>query len=290
MRTKTLVIFLLAAALSLTACAPAGVPAPTTSASATPQPTVTLETSPTPDVTVTPHVTATRTATLAGTIWILTTLEGQPVLTDTLVTLIFEDGQLGGKDGCNRYGAPYAIEGPQLKLTEALVSTMMACEETIMEQSAAYHATLTEAATYQLSDQQLTLLNAAGQPTASFTRQSAELNGTSWKVISYSTDQETQTEVIAASQLTASFGADGQLTGSAGCNDFGGSYEVTGQSLKISAIVATLKACLEPAGIMEQEQQYLKVLESVTAYQFAGDRLELHGDDETVLVMLEQAD
>ena len=41
--------------------------------------------------------------TLDGTNWILTTLNGQPALKDTTVTLNFEAGRAAGSDGCNRY-------------------------------------------------------------------------------------------------------------------------------------------------------------------------------------------
>ena len=38
---------------------------------------------------------------LAGTSWLLATLDGQPALADTMATLHFEAGMASGSGGCN---------------------------------------------------------------------------------------------------------------------------------------------------------------------------------------------
>ena len=48
---------------------------------------------------------------LNGTKWRLTHLAGQPVITETEVTLNLDSGTLGGNDGCNSYGGSYTSEG-----------------------------------------------------------------------------------------------------------------------------------------------------------------------------------
>ena len=63
-------------------------------------------------------------------------------------------------------------------------------------------------------------------------------------------------------QITANFGEDGQLTGSAGCNDYFGPYETDGQKISMGPFGTGRTACSEPEGIMEQESQYLAALET----------------------------
>jgi heat shock protein HslJ len=77
--------------------------------------------------------------------------------------------------------------------------------------------------------------------------------------------------------ITLRFG-DGSLKGSGGCNTYGGSYTVSEDRLSVSDVYATEMACMEPEGIMDQEQVYLQLLNAVTRYRLDGDRLELYDE------------
>ena len=55
------------------------------------------------------------------------------------VTAAFEDGQVSGKGGCNRYMGPYQRDGDRIALGP-LASTMMACPEPAMSVEAGFHA------------------------------------------------------------------------------------------------------------------------------------------------------
>ena len=90
--------------------------------------------------------------------------------------------------------------------------------------------------------------------------------------------------VLTGTNLTASFGPDGSLNGSAGCNSFGGTYSVNGQSLSIGALGASQQLCGEPEGIMEQEAAYLTALSSAASFEIDGDVLTIQdGGGDTVL-------
>jgi len=67
----------------------------------------------------------------------------------------------------------------------------------------------------------------------------------------------------------------GKVAGSAGCNRYTATYTSDGQKLTIGPAGATRKMCAQPDGVMEQEQQFLRALETVTTARFEGDRLEL---------------
>ena len=115
---------------------------------------------------------AADTPTLNGTSWVMTTLGGQAVLADTTVTLIFEDGQLGGNDGCNLYGTTYQTQGSSLAIdTDKMMSTLMGCPEPVMEQASAFTTLLARVESYRMNDDTLELLDGSGQVLATFEAQ-----------------------------------------------------------------------------------------------------------------------
>jgi heat shock protein HslJ len=223
---------------------------------------------------------------LAGTSWVLATLNGQPALANTVVTLTFgEDGQISGSDGCNSYSAPYTADATNLVVRGPGVTTMMACTEPIMQQAMAFQTALGQTATYTLAGEELALIDGSGQTVATFTAQRAVLTGVVWEVLSYNNGQQAVVSVLGGTLLTAVFGADGSLTGSAGCNSYTASYQSGGQqtpehqSITIGPVATTRRMCAEPPGIMEQESQYLAALATAAIYRLEGARLDLRTVD-----------
>lgn len=109
--------------------------------------------------------------------------------------------------------------------------------------------------------------------------------GVDWQLVGYSDGGGLQTVpwyVEASLRLE-----DGQATGSAGCNGFGGSYELDGLTLTFSESRMTTMGCPEP--IDEIEVAYLSSLESVASYGLFPVRDDellwlLDSDGETVLL------
>lgn len=226
---------------------------------------------------------------LASTSWTLTQLNGQPALADVSVTLEFADGRLGGSDGCNSYGGGYQVEDGRLKVDPNMVSTLMACADEIMQQASAYTAVLLQSPAFQVEGEQLTLLGGDGAALAVFAAQSQELAGTSWIVTGMNDGNQAVVSTLLDTELTASFGADGQVSGSAGCNRYFASFSIEGQAIKIGAPGATKMFCGEPAGLMEQESQFLKALESAATYRISGGTLTLFAADGSTAVTLARA-
>lgn len=213
--------------------------------------------------------------TLAGTGWTLTSLGGQAVLSEPVVTANFGGGgALTGSAGCNQYRATYKVDGDKITIGPA-ASTMMACPEPIMKQEVAYLQALGQAATFKVDSAQLTLFDAGGKPLAAFAAQSSELAGTSWDVVGYNNGKQAVVGVMLGTQMTANFNAEGMLSGNAGCNEYSASYTTDGQSISIGPAASTRMMCAEPAGVMEQEAQYLAALPSAATYAIDGTKLEL---------------
>jgi heat shock protein HslJ len=66
--------------------------------------------------------------------------------------------------------------------------------------------------------------------------------------------------VIAGADVSATFGDDGRVEGSGGCNRFGGPFALDGSRLSIGPLATTRMACSEPEGVGEQEAAFLAAL------------------------------
>ena len=106
-----------------------------------------------------------------------------------------------------------------------------------------------------------------------------ELEGTQWIL-----DELNGSAPLPGTEITLAF-EQGNAAGSAGCNDYGGSYETTDGSLRIPELIRTEKLCLEPEGIMDQEDAYLAALQGAAFYQLVDDRLQIeNGAGEATLI------
>ena len=82
---------------------------------------------------------------LAGTSWIMSSLNGSLPAAETSVTLQFgTDGYASGSDGCNRYMTTYKQDGQNLTFAQPMGGTMMACAELTMNQADQYREALEE--------------------------------------------------------------------------------------------------------------------------------------------------
>ncbi len=105
-------------------------------------------------------------------------------------------------------------------------------------------------------------------------------DGTSWVLIWYG-----ENSLLPGREITATF-EDGQVSGSAGCNTYGGTYQVRGDSISVSDLFATEMACLEPEGIMEQEQTYLEFLADAQSFDRHSGRMLIFRSDGEALTFL----
>jgi dodecin len=97
-----------------------------------------------------------------------------------------------------------------------------------------------------------------------------------WRVTDFLRD-DVFSAPISGTEITASFGEDGALSGSAGCNRYCSSYRPDEGRLEIDSPASTRMACATPDGILEQESAYLALLPTAVDYRIAGDSLELLG-------------
>lgn len=101
--------------------------------------------------------------TLEGVTWQVSEYrsDGAVAVPSAAVTMLFEDGQVSGSGGCNRFFAAYTDDGNQLTIGMP-GSTMMACEEEVMASEQAILGALSTVGSFAVAGQQLHLFDADG--------------------------------------------------------------------------------------------------------------------------------
>ncbi len=108
-----------------------------------------------------------------------------------------------------------------------------------------------------------------------------------WKLESFG-KAGSEASIVQGSTVTLEFNADGQVTGSGGCNSYGGKYEIQGSTIKITEVVSTLMACADEA-VNKQEAQYFKALESASGFEVSADKLTiLYDNGQSKLIFVKQ--
>ena len=170
-------------------------------------------------------------------------------------TAQFEKGNVHGTTGCNNYEAPYEAKGDKLTVG-VTATTMKMCPAPIMDQESAYLAAIQSAASYKIADGTLTIANAKGNTVLTYKAETpVSLTSGTWVMTGYNNGKQAVVSALPDVEVTAIFGADGQLSGSAGCNTYNAPYTVDGNKIKIGMAITTMMACEQP--IMDQEAQYL---------------------------------
>ncbi len=104
-----------------------------------------------------------------------------------------------------------------------------------------------------------------------------DLEGTSWILQSYG-EPGNPNDILTDTEITAEFiSSAGTVKGSAGCNSYSGSYQLAASQLSIPGPIAVTEMyCLEPEGVMEQEQQYLALLQAAESYSTEDGELQIN--------------
>ncbi|MCS6847742.1 MAG: META domain-containing protein [Anaerolineae bacterium] len=226
---------------------------------------------------------------LAGSSWVLESLNGRPPLAEATITLNFEVNRVNGSDGCNRFMGGYTLDGFNIAFGQ-LAGTLMACPEPVMKQAADFQQALANARSFSVAEGRLTLLDEAGNAIATFVVQETDLAGTMWTVLSYNNGKQAVVSVITGTELTVMFDAEGRIGGNAGCNNFTGPYKTEdGGKITIGPLASTRKLCNIPEGVMEQEAQFLAALETAATYRIEGDRLQLRTADGAMAANFQRA-
>jgi len=198
----------------------------------------------------------------------------------TRYTLVLRrNGTYAVRADCNQVVGNFMRQGSQLTLQPG-VSTLVACPPG--SEAPRFVRDLESVATFVFSDDTLVMnlrADAGNMVFEQVTRRS--LTDNAWRVQSYNNGQGGITTPVQGTTLTATFGQDGTVAGSAGCNTFRGSFTVEADALSFGPLATTRMAC--PAPILEQERQFLAALEATSLFAIEADqRLTLRDADGSI--------
>ena len=114
-------------------------------------------------------------------------------------------------------------------------------------------------------------------------RETLTLEDILWTLESHG-DKGNLKTLIEDTEITIEFkSAEGTIAGSNGCNSYFGGYKINRNELTIiPPIGSTMMAC--PESIMDQEQEYMKLIETAETFQIQNDRLIISCSGNNVLV------
>ena len=105
------------------------------------------------------------------------------------------------------------------------------------------------------------------------------LTNITWKLVSYG-PADKPTPAVPGVETSLVFEDNGKVSGTMGCNQFGGDYKAKGDQITFGPLAATLMACPEP--IMNQESAALGILSGTVTYKADGSSLTITGADGSV--------
>ena len=219
---------------------------------------------------------------LTNTNWKLTHINGKAVSTKAFLEFNKEITRLSGNAGCNRMFGSVDKRGSRLDIG-AIGTTKMACaDRNAMRIESEFTRTLSDVDRYRLSGNRLELLHGKRVVLRLNAKQDElKLEDKKWVVESLNG----KAIEVKGSKPFISFDATKKsVGGDTGCNVFGGSYSTSKDTIKVSEIVSTMRACIEDDR-MQVERDFMDVLQNANRYEIKKGTLYLHRKDKRVAVM-----
>lgn len=117
------------------------------------------------------------------------------------------------------------------------------------------------------------------------TPEAIKLEGTKWTFKAFDLGDDS-TDALDGVTVNLEFKSEGKIGGSSGCNDYAGTYIVSGKSIAIEAETVTLIDCEQ--SINTQETKFITGLKESKKVEVEGNQLRLYEDDETLGLIFEK--
>jgi heat shock protein HslJ len=161
----------------------------------------------------------------------------------------------------------------------------MGCPAEIMQLAGAYMNVLLGVQAYRMNGAELQLLGPAGTVVATFAPQSLSLVGT-WRVTGINNGRQAVVSVLPDTAPTLEFSAAATITGFGGCNHYRSTYTLSHGTISLAPLESTRMSCAHPAGVMAQEHELLRALQTAGAFRLSANRLELRRADGALALAL----
>jgi heat shock protein HslJ len=105
-----------------------------------------------------------------------------------------------------------------------------------------------------------------------------------WDVVALTNDSLALAVPVEGSSLTATI-TDTEINGSSGCNSYMGAASIEGSTVSFGPLAGTLMACPD-TDVMDQEQVFVTLLQSVDEWEATSDGVDLKLDGATVIQLV----
>lgn len=231
-----------------------------------------------------PHTASGAGSTLIGTDWTLVqvTPAGKPAQRAVIGAPFRIDsaGQMVANDECNTISGPVTVTSSVLRFGD-LASTAMGCLDPGFsppraEQTRVINAVLSAQASWSITGERLTITK-AGAGTLTYqavnhtkTTAPAALANTSWQLDSIMVNNGASSSATGSSayqRVTLGFDGTARVSGSDGCNSFGGDVTIGSGTMRFGRVMSTLMACAV------QDDSVRAVLHGSVTWSIIDDRL-----------------
>lgn len=204
------------------------------------------------------------------------------------VTITFQpDGQVGGYSGCNQYTGSYTIEGGRALSFGPLAGTRQACPPPLMELESLTLGMLRAVQGAHVRDGTALELYGADETLLATFEKPGGADGP--HVGSWELEAMNSLTMNDGTAVTLDLGADGQVSGFSGCNQYSGGYETDGRStIEFGDLAVTMRACEGPE--MATESAYLEAMNAVVGMKTARSELGLLDADGNVLLLFSRSE
>jgi heat shock protein HslJ len=189
---------------------------------------------------------------------------------------LHDDGRYAIRADCNTGSGAYQRDGKRISLSPGPLTQAACGPGSLGDRFVALLGRVTRFAT---DGDRLILELGDGAASMEFeAMKPIHLQGTSWLVRGYNNGKGGVVSVGGNAALYVTFNEDGRVSGSAGCNNYTGGYELDGQTIVLGQMASTRKMC-QGEGVMQQEAAFLAALANAATWEARGERLQLRRAD-----------
>jgi heat shock protein HslJ len=225
-------------------------------------------------------------AELSGRSFASTEVTGHELVAGSTIEMFFDADRVSIRAGCNSMNGGYRVTDGVLQTPGPMASTMMACDEPLMDQDLWVAAFLADGARVTLEGDALTLTGAAATITLAEVADTP-LVGTTWTVTGVVAG-EAVSSIPADAVASMTIAEDGTVAVETGCNTGSGSVEVGATTLNFGPIATTKRACIDEA-VSDLEASVLAALQGEVTWEISGDSLSIRSGEGAGAVGLEFA-